>query len=281
MSKYSDMLELQMVASATLFYLTLQGKAADHGDSVRLRALKVTIDALEMTLGRGHDDGLQLAKNCCHTLRNFQPITELAVYSREIATILLRAALQYNDRTVRLTAINLCCHNLASLHPMYKTRIGIVQMDRGVVASYNVIGMVMQLIHVTRTTIDALDEDADPTQPAAALAVHVQERQDQMMMLEGCWTFLWNITDETPANADRFLAEEGLEALVDTLRTFDDHVSLRRNTMGLVTNLAEVPVLRPRLMRCGLVEEMVRCLHFYQQCSALGDAIRSQMPFCA
>ena len=122
--RYTEIMDLQMVASATLFYLILRGRPSDYGLPVRLRALKVTIAALQTTLRLRQEEGLQLAKNCCHTLRNFQSLNELAVYARELATTLLRAAMQFDDRTVRLTAIHLCCHQIASLHPRYKAKIG-------------------------------------------------------------------------------------------------------------------------------------------------------------
>jgi len=43
--------------------------------------------------------------------------------------------------------------------------------------------------------------------------------------------------------------------------TCQDVITLRRNTMGLVTNLAEVKHLRPQLVGCGLLEEMAKLLH--------------------
>jgi hypothetical protein len=42
----------------------------------------------------------------------------------ELAHVLLRAAAEHNDRTVRLPAISLCCHGLASLKPQVKVAIG-------------------------------------------------------------------------------------------------------------------------------------------------------------
>lgn len=42
----------------------------------------------------------------------------------ELAVLLLRAVIKYEDRTIQLTAIFVCCHSLAALHPDHKQDIG-------------------------------------------------------------------------------------------------------------------------------------------------------------
>lgn len=42
----------------------------------------------------------------------------------DLAQLLLQAVLEYDDRTVQLTAIFVCCHSLAALHPDHKQAIG-------------------------------------------------------------------------------------------------------------------------------------------------------------
>ena len=77
-------------------------------------------------------NGLQLAKNCCLTLRNFSTERELAACSCEVAITLLRTALQYDERAVQMTSIQVCCHNLAPLHPYHKECIGGYKPEGGI-----------------------------------------------------------------------------------------------------------------------------------------------------
>ena len=257
---FTDEPDLQLVASAALFYLTTNLNSPDaaivYGSPIRLRVLKAMTAALKRSVD---EPGLlleQLAKNCCLTLRNFHPTKELAEHARELALALLRAALKYDDRTVRLTAIHVCSQNLASLHPSLKEQIGSVG-DGGL--EEDVLGMVLELVETVRASLLAVESNPE--------IYPDNQRQQLMAAMEGCWTFLWNVTDETPNNSNRFLDKGGLSSLVLTLRQFTDK-ALRRNTMGLVTNLAEVPELRSRLMTdntgapLGLVEEMAKLLTF-------------------
>jgi len=85
-------------------------------------------------------------------------------------------------------------------------------------------------------------------------------------VMEVGWSFLWNITDETPANCERFLKAEGLSLFNRCYTKFSDNfLELVRNMMGqfltsdsehirylfnagLIGNIAEVYQLRDQLM---------------------------------
>uniref|UniRef100_A0A914I9L0 Uncharacterized protein n=1 Tax=Globodera rostochiensis TaxID=31243 RepID=A0A914I9L0_GLORO len=67
-------------------------------------------------------------------------------------------------------------------------------------------------------------------------------------VMDTAWSFLWNITDETPANCDRFLKAEGLTLFLRCYTKFSTQVELVRNMMGLIGNIAEVYELRGKLM---------------------------------
>eukprot|EP00051_Salpingoeca_urceolata_P034105 m.23578 g.23578 ORF g.23578 m.23578 type:complete len:772 (-) comp7230_c0_seq1:181-2496(-) len=224
MHRFVDKLDLQVVSSAVLFYTTLD-TTKEQLPLDRREALHAVLRTMDQHLGC-----LQLVKNCCLTLRNFQTENELALFSRQVAILLLRAALLYSDRTIQLTSVFLCCHNLASLHPWHKAAIG----------EAGGIQLAVQLIHEKKCP-----EENEETDTA---------------VLEACWTFLWNITDETPSNAERFLSEGGLDLVVEVLQLYPDGAILRRNVMGLVTNIAEVKRLRPSLMTEDMLSELDKCL---------------------
>jgi hypothetical protein len=71
-------------------------------------------------------------------------------------------------------------------------------------------------------------------------------------ILEVTWSFLWNITDETPENCEIFLDQcEGMSAFMDCIEF--KKTEIIRNMMGLLGNVAEVTRLRDRLCKSSYV----------------------------
>lgn len=67
-------------------------------------------------------------------------------------------------------------------------------------------------------------------------------------VMEIAWSTMWNVTDETPVNCQRFLDGRGMEFFLGCLQAFPDKPELLRNMMGLLGNVAEVRELRSKLM---------------------------------
>lgn len=67
-------------------------------------------------------------------------------------------------------------------------------------------------------------------------------------ILETAWSTLWNITDETPVNCQRFLSYNGLETFEECMDRFDGNKEVLRNIMGLLGNVAECQSLRIHFM---------------------------------
>jgi len=74
-------------------------------------------------------------------------------------------------------------------------------------------------------------------------------------VMETAWSAMWNVTDETPANSERFLDKHGMELFLKCKETFPNKLDLLRNMMGLLGNVAEVKQCRKRLMTSAFVEE--------------------------
>lgn len=74
-------------------------------------------------------------------------------------------------------------------------------------------------------------------------------------VMETAWSTMWNVTDETPANCERFLNGNGMQLFLRCKEKFPDKQDLLRNMMGLLGNVAEVPVLRHKLMTKEFVDE--------------------------
>uniref|UniRef100_A0AC35TYF9 Zyg eleven-related protein 1 n=1 Tax=Rhabditophanes sp. KR3021 TaxID=114890 RepID=A0AC35TYF9_9BILA len=75
----------------------------------------------------------------------------------------------------------------------------------------------------------------------------VENRSDDVM--EVGWSFLWNITDETPMNCERFLKAEGLALFYKCYTSFNAEREVVRNILGLLGNIAEVKLLRSQMMK--------------------------------
>ena len=74
-------------------------------------------------------------------------------------------------------------------------------------------------------------------------------------VMETAWSAMWNVTDETPENSERFLDMHGMELFLQCKETFPNQLDLLRNMMGLLGNVAEVKKCRKRLMTSAFVEE--------------------------
>jgi len=74
-------------------------------------------------------------------------------------------------------------------------------------------------------------------------------------VMETAWSTMWNVTDETPVNCERFLTGGGMYLFLKCKERFPEKSDLLRNMMGLLGNVAEVPSLRHMLMTKEFVEE--------------------------
>jgi len=82
-------------------------------------------------------------------------------------------------------------------------------------------------------------------------------------VMETAWSTMWNVTDETPVNCERFLAGGGMYLFLKCKERFPEKGDLLRNMMGLLGNVAEVPELRHKLMTREFVEEFSFLLDSY------------------
>lgn len=68
-------------------------------------------------------------------------------------------------------------------------------------------------------------------------------------VLEVAWSTMWNMTDETSVNCQRFLDEKGMALFLLCVKQYPHKEELLRNMMGLLGNVAEVEYLRIHLMQ--------------------------------
>ena len=66
-------------------------------------------------------------------------------------------------------------------------------------------------------------------------------------ILEVAWSVMWNVTDETEENSQRFLDRSGMELFLECKKKFGEKLDLLKNMMGLLGNVAEVKSCRSKL----------------------------------
>lgn len=93
-------------------------------------------------------------------------------------------------------------------------------------------------------------------------------------ILETAWSTLWNITDETPVNCQRFLESHGLEAFEMCMDKFGNNKEVPRNIMGLLGNVAECQRLRINFMKERYIKR------FYLLLSSKIDGIECSYNAC-
>ncbi|GMT19078.1 hypothetical protein PFISCL1PPCAC_10375, partial [Pristionchus fissidentatus] len=163
-----------------------------------------------------HMDEQVMVRNCCLSLCQFEiPQEILFDYSR--LAILLVTVLQHHNGDSLTQRIVVFLLNSMACH---------VEGDQKIqVGKYRAIEMILQQI---KRKLDANVCDD---------------------VMEVGWSFLWNITDETPTNCERFLEAQGLTLFEQCFDAFRTERELVRNMMGLIGNIAEVDSLRNQLMK--------------------------------
>ncbi|XP_043277566.1 protein zer-1 homolog [Venturia canescens] len=81
-------------------------------------------------------------------------------------------------------------------------------------------------------------------------------------VLEVAWSTMWNMTDETPINCQRFLDDMGMSLFLRCVKHFPLKEELLRNMMGLIGNVAEVDSLRSQLMQDRYVSVFAKLLAY-------------------
>ncbi|CAG9781973.1 unnamed protein product [Diatraea saccharalis] len=201
---------IQISGSATLFYI-VKGKEKDRiGIKLKRRIITALLDGMEAHLG---DDTMM--RNGCLTLCQFKIPTDVLFEYERVVQILLNGVSDVNQEGfVQRIAIYLLNSLACQVDGRQKRFLG----DHGA------IGKMLNLIS------DRL------------------ERRVCDDVLEVAWSTMWNVTDETPRNCQRFLENHGMEFFLACLKIFPDKEELLRNMMGLLGNVAEVAELRPQLM---------------------------------
>lgn len=202
--------QVQISGSASLFYIV----KGPHKENItylqKRRLITCLLDAME----RQHDD-MTMLRNGCLTICNLAiPQDVLFCYKRLVKVLI--DLLKIPDQEEFIQRISIYLLNCLAC-----------QVDGDEKRTVGTLGAVEVMLDLIRNKWESNTCDE---------------------VLEVAWSTLWNVTDETAANCEKFMNNGGMDLFKDCLQRFVDKPELLRNMMGLMGNIAEVKFLRPKLM---------------------------------
>ncbi|XP_054164654.1 protein zer-1 homolog [Oppia nitens] len=222
MARHLHEKQIQIAASASLFYI-VKSDEAKHNFNIKVKQLIITrlLDAMQE-----HRYDITMLRNGSLTLIHFKiPGDVIFEYSR-LVEILLRIVTNDDDDFIQRLGIYLLNTLACQVDGDQKTIVG----DLGA------IDKMLALIDA-RLHRNICDE-----------------------VMETAWSTMWNVTDETPVNCQRFLDNNGMDYFVSCMHSFPNSAELLRNMMGLLGNVAECSHLRHRLMKSDYIMRFVELL---------------------
>ncbi|XP_055687594.1 protein zer-1 homolog [Lutzomyia longipalpis] len=210
MDRHLRVKHMQISGSATLFYIVKGRDKSKFGTPLKNHIIRTLLNGMSAHLS---DDTMM--RNGCLTLCQFTiPNDVLFEYERLVRILLHGVSDTEQEGFVQRIAIYLLNSLACQVDGRQKLFLG----DLGAIST------MLSLIN-DRLTRNVFDD-----------------------VMEVAWSTMWNVTDETAINCKRFLDGNGMEYFLGCLRCFPEKDELLRNMMGLLGNVAEVNVLRHRLM---------------------------------
>lgn len=210
MDRHLSEKHIQISGSASLFYIVKNKETPPLGRRTKRKIITALLNGMNE-----HRDDDTMMRNGCLTLCQFRiPQDVLFEYERLVLMLLHIVSEMEQEGFVQRIGIYLLNSLACQVDGCQKQLIG----DLGA------INRMLSLIddRIKRETCDDV--------------------------LEVAWSTMWNVTDETAINCQRFLDGRGMEYFLSCLSLFPQKDELMRNMMGLLGNVAEVQPLRPRLM---------------------------------
>ncbi|CAL7944872.1 unnamed protein product [Xylocopa violacea] len=210
MEKYPTQKDIQISGSAALFYIV---KMKEKGElEARLKKRIVRTLLVGMCI---HKNEESMMRNGCLTLYQFRLPQDVMSHYESLVKLLLHLAKH-------------------AVQESYVQRIGIFLL--GTLAC-KVSGREKRLLGNLGCIKTMLE----------LIQYRVESRIFDDVM-EVAWSTMWNVTDETPINCQRFYEENGMVLFYRCVMQYPRKEELLKNMMGLLGNVAEVQSLRVNLM---------------------------------
>ncbi|XP_076288194.1 protein zer-1 homolog isoform X2 [Lasioglossum baleicum] len=223
MEKHPDEKYIQISGSATLFYVVKMKEKDEIETRVKERIVRILLTGMSI-----YNDEEIMMRNGCLTLSQFRiPQDVMSNYETLVKLLIHSAEHSQQEGYVQRIAIFL----LNSLACQVTGR------EKRLLGSLGCIKTMFELIRY-RVTFNICDD-----------------------VLEVAWSTMWNMTDETPINCERFLNEDGMSLFHECIKKYRHREELLKNMMGLFGNIAEVPHLRVHLTQQQYISLFASLLH--------------------
>ncbi|XP_013390971.1 protein zer-1 homolog [Lingula anatina] len=200
---------IQISGSASLFYIVKGSEKGYLNVKNRRRLVMALLDAMEY-----HVDEDTMLRNGCLTLCHFNIPQDVVFAYERVVNLLLNIVGDHEEFIQRI-----------SIYLLNSLACKVDDKEKLLVGDLGAITTMLDIIR-DRLRRKVCDE-----------------------VMEISWSMMWNVTDETAKNSERFIEKDGMNLFLECLRTFPDKSGLLRNMMGLIGNVAEVHYLRPKLMQ--------------------------------
>ncbi|XP_043505625.1 protein zer-1 homolog [Polistes fuscatus] len=211
MEKHSYHKHIQISGSATLFYIVKMKEKGDLVVGVRKRIISTLLTGMSL-----HRDEEIMMRNGCLALCQFRIPQDVMFNYETLVKVLLHSAKHAEpEGFVQRIGIYLLNSLACQVEGKEKCLLG-------------KLGCVKTMLELVEyRVVSGIFDD----------------------VLEVAWSTMWNMTDETAINCQRFLDEKGMVLFLKCVEQYPGKEELLRNMMGLLGNVAEVSYLRVHLMQ--------------------------------
>lgn len=210
MEKHPSEKHIQISGSATLFYI-IRSRENPVNASMKKRIIGVLLAGMS-----AHKDEETMMRNGCLALCQFRIPQDVMWGYESLVRLLLHSAKNSEPESfVQRIGIYLLNSLACQVEGKEKRLLG-------------KLGCVETMLHLVKYRVKSKIFDD---------------------VLEVAWSTMWNMTDETDINCQRFLNTQGMDLFLECAKQYPSREELLRNMMGLLGNVAEVESLRSQLMQ--------------------------------
>ncbi|KAK1128638.1 hypothetical protein K0M31_003096 [Melipona bicolor] len=211
MEKYPTQKDIQISGSAALFYIVKMKEKGELEARLKKRIVRTLLVGMSI-----HKNEEIMMRNGCLTLFQFRLPQDVMSHYETLVKLLLHLAKHAQQES-------------------YIQRIGIFLLNT---LACQVTGREKRLLGNLGCIKTMLE----------LIKYRVESRTFDDVM-EVAWSTMWNVTDETPINCQRFFEENGMLLFYKCVKQYSRKEELLKNMMGLLGNVAEVQNLRVHLMQ--------------------------------
>lgn len=215
---------VQMAATACLYNLTRGEISKQIHPKYLSRAVDLTLDAMESFPGE-----YQLQKNALLTLCSDRILQDVDFDRYRCAKIVLDSLCTFEEVNMNRMSVAICSILAAKISTRETSELG------GQTA------YMKKLLAMVQQRVDNGNSD---------------------ITMKFTLSALWNLTDESAATCAVFLENGGAELFLDVLKVFKTDTAVETKVLGLLNNIAEVDILRGRLLVEPLVQELYGLLTY-------------------